>query len=197
MFNAKARMIVAAAVAVAALTAVDARAEDKLRVTGGDVTVVCPLTVGGSFQAKTKAVSGEVGPAPQQTGAVGGSLLVKLDTLETGISMRDRHMKENYLEVGKGNGYHTAVLENIHIDNANGKGTFKGTLTLHGQTREIVGTSVLQQKDGGVQVEAQFPVKVSEFQIPKPTYLGVGVRDEIQIKVTLNTAPVATVAGNR
>jgi len=30
---------------------------------------------------------------------------------------------------------------------------------------------------------------VSEFQIPKPTYLGVGVRDEIQVKVTLTVAP--------
>jgi polyisoprenoid-binding protein YceI len=197
MFNSKFSVVMAAAVAMVSLTAVDARAEDKLRVTGGDVTVVCPLTVGGSFQAKTKAVAGEVGPAPKAAGAVEGSLLVKLDTLETGISMRDRHMRENYLEVGKGDGYHTAVLSNITIDNANGKGTFKGTLTLHGQTREIVGTSVLQQKDGGVQVEAQFPVKVSEFQIPKPSYLGVGVRDEVQIKVNLSTAPVSTVASSR
>jgi len=28
-------------------------------------------------------------------------------------------------------------------------------------------------------------VKVSEFEIPAPTYLGVGVRDEIQVKVSL------------
>jgi polyisoprenoid-binding protein YceI len=119
---------------------------------------------------------------------------VKLDTLETGIGIRDRHMRDNYLEVGKGDGYHTAVLENIRIENVDGKGTFKGTLTVHGQKREIVGTSVLEKKDGGIAVEAKFPLKVSDFEIPKPTYLGVGVSDEIQVQVNLTTAPVATSA---
>jgi polyisoprenoid-binding protein YceI len=188
------RNTVAVVFAAASLTAAGAQAQDKLRVTQGEVTVVCPLTVGGSFQAKTKAVTGEVGPAPQAPGAIGGSLQVKLDTLETGIGIRDKHMLDNYLEIGKGDGYNTAVLENIQIENVDGKGTFKGTLNLHGQKREVVGTAALVRKDGGVQVEAQFPIKVSEFQIPKPTYLGVGVRDEIQVKVNLSTAPVNTTA---
>jgi polyisoprenoid-binding protein YceI len=186
----------AAAIAAFGLVAGAAEAQERLRVTSGEVTVVCPLTVGGSFEAKTKAVSGEVGPAPAQPGTVGGSLRVKLDTLETGIGMRDRHMRENYLEVGKGDGYATAVLENIEIDNVEGKGTFKGTLTVHGQTREVRGTSTLQRKDGGVAVQAEFPLKVSEFQIPKPSYLGVGVRDEIQIKVSIATAPVTSTASH-
>jgi hypothetical protein len=33
---------------------------------------------------------------------------------------------------------------------------------------------------------------VSAFQIPKPTYLGVGVRDEIQIKVSMTVEPTAS-----
>jgi polyisoprenoid-binding protein YceI len=192
MFAAKTRTM-AVVFAAASLVATGAQAQDKLRVTEGEVTVVCPLTVGGSFQAKTKAVTGEVA-GPQAPGTIGGSLQVKLDTLETGIGMRDRHMIDNYLEVGKGDGYHTAVLENIQIENIDGKGTFKGTLTVHGQKREIVGTAAVQRKDDGVRVEAQFPIKVSEFQIPKPTYLGVGVRDEIQVKVSLNAAPVTSTA---
>ena len=51
------------------------------------------------------------------------------------------------------------------------------------------GTADLQQRDGRIRVQAQFPIKVSAFQIPKPTYLGVGVRDEIQIKVMLTVEP--------
>jgi polyisoprenoid-binding protein YceI len=190
MFKVHSR-IQAVAFVAASLVAVGAHAEEKLRVTGGEVTVHCPLTVGGSFQAKTTAVSGELGPAPQQPGTVGGSVKVKLDTLETGIGMRDQHMKDNFLEVKKGPGYDTAVLENITIDKVDGKGTFKGQLTVHGQKREVVGTAVVRKTDAGVVVDAEFPVKVSEFQIPKPTYLGVGVRDEIQVKVSLTTAPAA------
>src|SRR5262245_3454296 len=187
------RTITITAAAVVAMTA-SAHAQDTLKVTSGDVTVVCPLTVGGSFEAKTKAVSGQVGPAPQQAGPVGGSIQVKLDTLQTGIEMRDNHMRQNYLEVGKGSEYAVAVLDQIHVDKVEGKATFRGKLTLHGQPRDVVGTAVVQKKDAGLHVEAQFPVKVSEFQIPKPTYLGVGVRDEIQVKVNLSALPAATTA---
>ena len=173
-------------------------AEDRLRVSGGDVTVVCPLTVGGSFEAKTKALSGDVAAAPQQPGGVDGALLVKLDTLETGIGLPDRHMRENYLEVGKGNGYDVATLENIQIEKADGKGTFHATLLLHGQKREVTGTSTVHRRsDGMTHVDAEFPLKVSEFAIPKPTYLGVGVRDEIQVKVAFNAAPTGPATATR
>jgi len=171
-----------------------AHASETLKVTTGEVTVLCPLTVGGSFEAKTTAVSGEVAPPSDPSGAVSGALEVKLDTLSTGIGLRDRHLRESYLEVTKGAGYAVAVLDNIRIDKAEGKGSFRGTLTLHGQKREVVGTTTVQKKDGQVRVSAEFPIKVSEFQITKPTYLGIGVKDEIQVKVSLATASVATVA---
>jgi len=32
------------------------------------------------------------------------------------------------------------VRENIRVDKVDGKGTFRGTLTLHGQKKEVVGT---------------------------------------------------------
>src|SRR5215216_2549365 len=175
-----------------------AAAEQQLHVAGGDVTVVCPLTVGGSFEASTKALSGDVGAAPQQAGDVGGALLVKLDTLETGIGLRDRHLRENYLEVGKGSGYDVATLENIQLEKAEGKGAFHATLLLHGQKRHVSGTATLRRRsDGTTHVNAEFPVKVSEFDIPKPTYLGVGVRDEIQVKVAFNASPASTTAAVR
>src|SRR4051794_1886561 len=72
-----------------------------LRVSGGDVTVTCPLTVGGAFEARTKAVSGDVAPGADNA-TVTGAVRVRLDTLETGIGLRDEHMRNNYLEVAKG-----------------------------------------------------------------------------------------------
>ncbi len=184
-------------IAVALITvafAYPAAAQDTLRVAGGEITVVCPLTIGGGFEAKTKAVSGEVAEIPTQPGAMSGALKVQLDTLETGIALRDRHLRDTYLEVGKGPEYAVAVLENIRVDSTDGKGTFRGTLMLHGQRSEVVGTSTVQRRADAVKVEAQFPVKVSSFHIPEPTYLGVGVRDEIQVKVTLNATPTAASA---
>jgi polyisoprenoid-binding protein YceI len=150
--------------------------------------------VGGSFEAKTNAVSGQVEAPTEPSGSVNGALAVKLDTLATGISLCDRHLRETYLEVTKGPDYAVAVLDNIRIDKAEGKGSFRGTLTLHGQKREVVGTMSVQKKDGQERVSAESPLKVSDFQIPKPTQLGIGVRDEVQVKMSFATTAVTRVA---
>ena len=90
------------AIVLSTVAAAPADAADAYKVSSGEVTVMCPLTVGGSFEAKTKNLSGDVTPASDEQGAVRGALKVELQTLETGISVRDRHMKSNYLEVEKG-----------------------------------------------------------------------------------------------
>jgi polyisoprenoid-binding protein YceI len=181
--------------AIALMTAAaPAGASDAYKVTGGEITVMCPLTVGGSFEAKTKNLSGDVTPAADEQGAVRGALRVELQTLETGIGVRDRHMKTNYLEVEKGPEFATAIIDDIRVEKLEGKTVFTGMLSLHGQKRKVTGAAELQQKGGKIHVQAQFPVKVSEFDIPAPTYLGVGVRDEIQIKVSLMATAAPTPA---
>jgi polyisoprenoid-binding protein YceI len=167
-------------------------AADAYKVSGAEVVVVCPLTVGGSFEARTKSISGEVAASAAEPGSFTGAVRVDLQTLETGIAVRDRHMRDTYLEVEKGPEFAVATVDQIRVEKLDGKSTFKGTLLLHGQRQEVTGTADLQQRDGRIRVQAQFPIKVSAFQIPKPTYLGVGVRDEIQIKVVMTVEPTAT-----
>jgi polyisoprenoid-binding protein YceI len=167
-------------------------AADAYKVNNAEVVVVCPLTVGGSFEARTKSVTGEVVASAAEPGSVSGALRVDLQTLETGIAVRDRHMRDNYLEVEKGPDFAVATFDRIRVEKLDGKSTFTGTLLLHGQRQEVTGTADLQQRDGRIRVQAQFPIKVSSFQIPKPTYLGVGVRDEIQIKIVMTVEPTAT-----
>jgi len=167
------------------------QAADGYKVNSAEVVVVCPLTVGGSFEAKTKSVSGEVAASATEPGHLSGAVRVDLQTLETGIAVRDRHMRETYLEVEKGPEFAVATVDEIRVEKLDGKSKFSGTLLLHGQRQAVTGTAELQQRDGRIRVQAQFPIKVSAFQIPKPTYLGVGVRDEIQIKVVMTVEPTA------
>jgi polyisoprenoid-binding protein YceI len=167
-------------------------AQDTYRVSGGEVTVVCPLTVGGSFEAKTTKVTGALGTAPDSSGAVPGAVKVDLQTLETGIGLRDRHMREKYLEVNKGPDFAVATIEGIKIDKKEGKTAFNGTLLLHGQRQAITGTAELKEQNGRIRVQAEFPLSVSQFAIPQPTYLGVGVKDQIQVKVTMTAEPAPT-----
>jgi polyisoprenoid-binding protein YceI len=169
-------------------------AGDTLQVKSGEVSVTCPLTVGGSFEAKTDVVKGEVtvaGPAQPLSGA----LHVDLHSLETGIGLRDRHMKNNYLEVEKGSEYGAARLEDIRVDTLQGKTTFRGLLTLHGARKVVTGTAEIKPTANGYRVDARFPLRTAEFGIPEPTYLGVGVKDEVQVRVNFVAArSVTTVA---
>jgi polyisoprenoid-binding protein YceI len=175
--------------ALVSLFPASASADEAYRITGGSVIVVCPLTIGGSFEAKTTALSGSVTPAAG--GAITGTLAVELVKLETGISLRDRHLRNNYLEVQKGADFLVARFDNIKVERLSGKTTFRGKLTLHGQQRDISGTADLQQDGKSYRVDATFLLSIAEFQIPKPTYIGVGVSDEITVRVNLTASSTA------
>ncbi len=163
-------------------------------VTTGDVRVVCRLTVGGSFEARTSTLSGMLG-APSRAGEpMSGELAVDLNTLNTGIRLRDEHLRDNYLETGRGPGYTHAVLSNIQVtgmdlESRAGRGTFTGILQLHGTTRQVAGQIELRQSGGLPRVRATFPVLLPEFDIASPRYLGIGVRDEVVVNVTFYAVP--------
>jgi polyisoprenoid-binding protein YceI len=186
-------------VATTLATAGETRAQQAYSITGGRITVVCSLTVGGSFEARTKSLSGELSVPPAEgTTVIQGTFQVDFETLETGIGLRDRHMRRDYLQVDKGQDFSTATLNDLRIEKLDGKTTFAGVLRLHGQSKQVSGTADLQRRDGAIRVEARFPLRMSEFQIPIPAYLGVGVRDEIQVDVILTAVPGARhFVGNR
>ena len=166
----------------------------SLQVADGTISVGCPLTVGGRFDAKTNALKGELSLDPARSGAVIGEFAVDLQTLQTGIGLRDTHMRENYLEVQKGQDFAVATLDEIQLEgidpqNPVGKTKFRGVLMLHGIEREVAGQAEIHNTGQGVRVQATFPLKVSEFQIPRPSYLGVGVRDEVSVTVNFKLQP--------
>jgi polyisoprenoid-binding protein YceI len=158
------------------------------RIAGGEVVVHCPLTVGGSFQAKTSAISGQLAPDPSNPSKLTGDMAVDLKTLDSGISLRNTHMRENYLEVGKGNGFDRAVLSEItlgggDVTTVNGSTTFTAMLQVHGTKKPVSGQAKVTRSGSDVRVEASFPVSLPDFGVAEPRYLGVGVKDQVQVRV--------------
>lgn len=156
------------------------------------VSVKCPMTIGGSFDAKTAALSGSLTSAGRPT--LDGSLAVDLRTLDTGISLRNDHLREKYLEVDKGAGYDKAVLSEIelkglNVDAPEGKGSFTGALTLHGVKKMVSGPVEVRKSGPALRVRASFPVNLPDYSIPEPRYLGVGVKNMVQVDVTFTTTP--------
>jgi polyisoprenoid-binding protein YceI len=56
-------------------------------------------------------------------------------------------------------------------------------LTLHGVTKMVTGAVDVRQAGAGLRVKASFPVNLSDYSIRKPRYLGIGVKDTVQVEV--------------
>lgn len=163
------------------------------RVGQGDVRVICPMTIGGSFEARTAALRGSVIARANGSSMLDGSLAVDLRTLDTGIGLRNEHLREKYLEVNKGTGFDTATLSAIDLTGLNpaapeGKGTFTGLLTVHGVAKTVTGAVDVRRADGSLRVKASFALEVSDYGIAKPRYLGVGVANTIQVEVAFDVS---------
>jgi polyisoprenoid-binding protein YceI len=132
--------------------------------------------------------------------ALVGELTVKLATLSTGISLRDDHLRNEYLEVGKADGFDRAVLSEIRLGDVDlhtfqGRTKFTATLALHGQQRPVSGDAEVRRDPGSTRVLASFPVALEDYGIAKPQYLGVGVKSEVQVKVSLVAVRVGSPNG--
>ena len=51
------------------------------------------------------------------------------------------------------------------------------------------GRAQIKRKPAGVHIEATVPLTLTDYGIAKPQYLGVGVKSDVQIKVSLDVAP--------
>jgi polyisoprenoid-binding protein YceI len=164
-------------------------AAEAWRVGQAELSVKCPITIGGSFDAKTTALTGMLTANATRQPVFDGALTVDLRTLDTGIGLRNDHLREKYLEVEKGAGYDRAVLSDIDLQGLNtdaqeGKGSFTGSLMLHGVKKTVSGPLEIRKGNTGLRVRASFPVNLPDYNIAEPRYLGVGVRNTVQVTVT-------------
>ena len=107
--------VTAALLAVLPLTwrAVD---EGRLwRVYRGDVRIICPLTVGGSFEIRTTSIVGSFARRSSSQSAYAGDFGVDLRTLDSGIALRNDHLRHKYLEVERGEGFERAIVSDVDV----------------------------------------------------------------------------------
>ena len=129
---------------------------------------------------------------------VTGEARFQLATLDTGIEMRTRHMKEKYLEVQK---YPEARLTITKMDLpkeiseiSDGASVdevpFSGTLSLHGVDKPVTGTAKIERKAKQLSLSAQFGLKIADYGIALPTFAGITMADDVQV-VVQESAPMS------
>lgn len=111
---------------------------------------------------------------------------VPLDTLDTGIALRDRHMKEKYLDTAK---FPNVVLVvprgTLKLPQAGqaSEGQANGKLTLHGVTKEVPFTYKVQRTGDAHAVTGVLKFNFRDFGVEVPSYAGITVKPDIVVDV--------------
>ncbi len=135
------------------------------------VEVTVKLSPVGSYVAKTSSVEGNVTVEGGKVKATMIKVLTK--SLKTGIELRDKHTIER-LQADK--------FPEITLVSGEGElGKGKGVIKIKGIEKKIVGNYKVE----GGKVKADFKLSLKDFGIEKVRYLGVGVKDEVEVKVQL------------
>jgi polyisoprenoid-binding protein YceI len=191
------RGVVACLVVAALAGAVARAAEPPWYVEKGEVRVTVPLKPGGAFEATSTSLSGTLTTGGSRPVKLAGEITLDLATIDTGIGLRNQHLREKYLQVTKGRGFDHAVLTEVAVNDAagpdfEGRSAFTGSLLLHGVQGRVTGTAEVRRSGAGVRVDASFSLTLTDFGIEPPEYLGVGVGNKVIVRVQLTAQPRAT-----
>ena len=154
-----------------------------------------------AFEGVTEKIDGYVllrgGPLSTTAGDDDAEMYFEVDlaSLTTGIGLRDRHMRDDYLEVKKypyasfkGKITHTEVAEG-----GDAKVTAAGTFSVHGVSMEREIVCDVTSAGSGYRAECVFPVLLSDHHIDIPKVMFLKLSNEIQLDVQFTVSP----AGNR
>lgn len=122
--------------------------------------------VGGKFEDVVLVIA--------KDGKLTGNFKVKLDAFDTGINLRNEHMRDKYLEVKK------YPLAEFSFKNQPDSGVLKGIMKIKKDSKEM--EFKYELKDGHVTAKGFLNVK--DFpSIGVPSYLGVTAADRVDISV--------------
>lgn len=112
--------------------------------------------------------------------------VVPLANLDTGISLRNKHMREKYLEVSKFPNAELAVKRSALPavgDGATAAAQVDGAMTIHGVTKPVKVSVKATRSGSRFVVHGQAPLDIRDYNIHVPSYLGVTVRPDITVEV--------------
>jgi polyisoprenoid-binding protein YceI len=116
---------------------------------------------------------------------------IDLNTIKTGIGLRDKHMRENYLETKKFPfAEFTGKLDPVPpmTEGQSMNVTARGKFKIHGVERAIsVPGKLTMLSDNEMKLEAEFKVLLSDYDIDIPTVVFYELSEEqvVSIKATL------------
>jgi polyisoprenoid-binding protein YceI len=116
---------------------------------------------------------------------------VPLSGIDTGISLRNKHMREKYLEVHRHpNAVFTVSRAQLDLPSAGRtrSGTITGALSIHGVTKAVSAKYKVRNDNGRLDTEGSMRINIRDFGINVPSYLGVTVKPDVDVAIKLSAA---------
>ena len=181
-------MIKAALLVAASLVSVTAVADTHYKVVPESSAQFGARITGGTFTGSTKAVSGSLEIADDGK-VTKGTVLVNADKLETGMSTRDSHMKEKYLETDK---YPIIALDLAGAtlpQTGVGAADVAGTFEMHGVKKPVtVHVVIADIGGGGRRATSTFTIDVTDYGIAQPKFAVVKMDTKVDVSVDVRFA---------
>ncbi len=138
-----------------------------------EVKLGVSLSPAGSFEAKSNNLSGKVNYKKSSDKIWASRLKVSIKSFDTGMSLRNEHFAKHL----NAKEYPNAIISKFRGT----KGRATGTLKLAGAKKKIL----IVYKVIGSEVLARFKVDTKELGLKKVKYLGVGVKDVVEVTVKM------------
>ncbi len=153
-----------------------------------------------SFEGTTNVVSGNIKVDPDNLSSATGMCKVDMRTLDTGINLRNTHMRENHLHT-KDYPYSVFNLKSIEGASSLKPGekvnfTAKGEFELHGVKREIeiplqaewsqnTKETPVKGAAEAIHITGEFSVALADYKIPLPQFLFMKLSDTQIVKIDI------------
>ena len=176
-------LLLPAALAALAVSRAGAQALTPEPLRSGEVSFFVQVSNGPDFTghvAVTKA-----GFTGADVAAAQGFVEVRLVDMQTGIGLRDRHMR-NAMDADS---FPTIRFEVTGLTPGTSRGdtigvTYRGRLTIHGQTRDVTAEGTLVALPGRLDVTATLPVDMREYGVAPPTRFFGTVKVQPVVRIT-------------
>ena len=157
-----------------------------------------------SFKGRTNQISGSIeADLSQLADSLSFRIEVDLASLDTGIGLRNQHMRDNHLETDT---FPIAVFAGGNVESTTSPALTRGAsatvrlageLSLHGVTRPVeIDVNLTLAESGVLNVSGDFVINLSDHDIKRPKFLVLKLADEQKIHVGFTAQPVSMNASN-
>ena len=177
------KVVPKAKASVAAAASTEAKESPSMPLKNGKVEF---FALGKPSMLKIHGASDKItGSMHKVSGGYQGKFTVPNDSFETGMGVRDTHLKEKIFESSK---YPTSELVIDSLKIPEGKTgvmeqiPFSGTFKFHGVEKKVDGKADLIQSDKSLNFIAKFTVNLTDYQITPPEFMGMTIQNEVKIE---------------